>query len=227
MFFLVLFKKKGHLMEKLEEHFHIKKAVIFALGAAIFFSLMALFAKLAVAHTTINVIVLFRFGVSLLYILLIFGFKKIKNKVPSLKTKHIFLYIFCSILAFSMMTLLYFSLKYIPLVDGNLLVMTNPLFIPIIGALFLHHKTNKKHWIAIVIGFLGVAFILKPGHELYNPMAFFALLAGLCAAIALLIIRRLRKYDNHYVCMFYYFLITFVISGVFAIFNWKTPDFHT
>lgn len=210
-----------------EKFFNIKKAVIFIVISAISFSLMALFAKIVTSHTKINIIILFRFGISFLYALLILGLRKIKKQDLSLKTNHLLLHFFRALLGLIALSLLFISLKFIPLLDGNLLIMTSALFIPIIGAIFLHSKTDKKHWIAIIIGFIGVAFILKPGHDLFNPMALLALLAGLIVAIIMIILRRLSKYDKHYVIMFYYFLFISIASGLISIFNWQKPDFYT
>ena len=215
------------MIEKSERHFNLKKAVIFIIIAAISFSSMALFAKLVSDRANIDVIILFRFGISFLFALSLLGLRKIQKKEISLKTNHIILHLIRAVLGLIVIGCFFLSLKYIPLVDANLFLMTSALFIPVIGVLFLHFRTDLKHWLAISIGFIGVAFILKPGHELFNPISLVVLLAGFILAFVMIILRRLSKYDKHYVIIFYNFLFISIISGLIAIFTWQKLDFHT
>jgi drug/metabolite transporter (DMT)-like permease len=214
-------------MTKKEQYLDIKKSVIFILISSVSFSMMTLFVKLASTRTTIDIIILFRFTISFLYALLFLLVRKILKQTISLKTNHIFIHIARAISSMLSMVLLYTALRYIPLVDGNLLLMTNALFVPILGTLFLKYRVHYKHWLAITIGFIGIAFILRPGHELFYPPSLLAFLSGILSAITLLLLRKQSKFDEHYVCMFYYFFIAFLASSVYALFTWITPDFYT
>jgi drug/metabolite transporter (DMT)-like permease len=214
-------------MQAKENHFNIKKAVFFILLASLFFSAMALCVKLSSSRTNINMIIFVRFGISFLYVLMILGIKKIKGKPLLLKTNNILLHVLRSISGLFIMFLLYFSLKYISLVTGNLLIMTNPLFIPILGLIFFHQHVDWKHWVAVFIGFIGISFIIKPGYDVFNPIAILPLIGAIFAALVLLLLRILRTRDSHYACLFYNFLFVFIISVFIALFDWKTPDFYT
>jgi drug/metabolite transporter (DMT)-like permease len=75
-----------------------------------------------------------------------------------------------------------------------------------------------------MVGFLGVIAILKPGLDVFEPRAFYALLASVFMASASLVIREQAKRDSPYVCMFYYFFIAFVLSGIISIFEWSPLD---
>lgn len=209
------------------DNYNIKKALIFTLFSAVSFSVMALFVKFASNTTTVDKIIAFRFGISLIYALIVIGIRKILNKSISLKTNNLPLQILRSITGMIGMLFLYTSLKYILIVNANLLSMTSALFIPILGLLFFRIKVNSKHWIAITIGFIGVALILKPNHELFDIYSFLALLSGIVIAISYILTRKLSINDNHHVCMFYMFFITFIVSGTYALLTWKTPDFKT
>ena len=206
---------------------NIIKATIFGISSAMAASIMALFVKLAAAHTTNSAIILSRFSISFIYILLILSTQKLRKKSIPIKSAHPFMHILRSVTGVLSMLLFYYALAYIPLVDGSLLVMTNTLFIPILAAIFLQQKTTVKNWLFIILGFIGVALIIKPGHELFNPASLLALAAGLSGAISILSIRELSKYDNPQTIMLYYFAIACLISGGVSIFNWQTPSLHT
>jgi drug/metabolite transporter (DMT)-like permease len=206
---------------------NIRKAVIFALLSAVSLSLMALFVKLASPNTNNNMTVFFRFSISFIYIFIIMVVKKAKGQVFPYKTKHIWLHILRSFLSFATMMLFYYSLKYISLVNGNLLVMTNALFIPILSFLIFRKKTNFSHWGAVIIGFIGVVLVLNPDPATFNSKSLIALGAGFAGALAIMTIRIISKYDLPHTSMFYYFPLAFIMSAIVSIFNWQTPDLDT
>ena len=209
-------------------HINLKKATLFSICAALSFSVMALFVKFAAPHTNNNMTIFFRFGVSFLYIAIILIFKTLlRNTKFPIKTKHFKLHLLRALVSMAAMLLFYYSIAYINLIDANLLVMTCPLFVPIFAVLFFHEKTNWKSILAIIIAFIGIAFVIKPGHELFDPASLIALSAGIAVAIVILIMRVLSIYDHPHTCMFYYFSLAFLISGIISIFHWVTPDLHT
>ena len=90
--------------------------------------------------------------------------------------------------------------------------------------LFLGIKTSNKNWLALIVGFIGVVLVLKPGGGVFHFGLFLALLAGLSTAVAYIGVHELAKYDSAYTIMFYYFLLTFVFSGILVLFDWHIPD---
>ncbi len=206
---------------------NIQKAFFLMLGAVVSFSVMALFVKLAASQTTTTMTIFFRFSISCFYILSIFGIRAIKKQKLYLKTNHIYLHIIRAIVSMLAMLTFYYSLKYIPLVVGNLLILTSPLYIPILASVFLKSKTSKKHLIAILIGFVGVAIVLKPGFSFLHYKSLYALLSGFLVAITYMFVRKISKHDHHHTSMFYYFVFAFFLSSVLAVFTWQTPDLKT
>ena len=204
-----------------------QKAVIFALLSALSMSIMASLVKLTVSYTTNNMTVFFRFAISFIYIIIIIIIKKLRGDALPHKTQHICLHILRAIFSVTAMIMFYYALRYIPLVNGNLLLMTNALFIPILAFLIFHSTTDLTHWTAVIIGFIGVILVLNPSNTIFNPVNLIALGAGLISAFALMTIRALSKYDSAHTSMFYYFSLACIFSGITAIFNWQTPNLHT
>lgn len=206
---------------------HIKHAFFYCVGYAVMLSFASLFVKLAEAHTTNSMIVFIRFAFSLTYIFAILGIKRGRGKPVTIKTKHFGMHLLRAFSSFSCQFSLFYALKYIPLVDANLLFLTNALFIPVLGAIFFGTKTTAKSWLAITVSFIGVLLVLKPGHEVFNPASLIALLAGFLAAISLLGIHEMAKDDSAHTIMFYYFSLTFCFSLILVSFNWQTLNAHT
>ncbi|NGX55792.1 MAG: Riboflavin transporter [Candidatus Anoxychlamydiales bacterium] len=204
---------------------NLKKAFIFILLASFSLSLMATLVKIAILSVNNSIIIFSRFSISFIYILLVFLIKKIRKKSVPIKTNHLSLHIIRAITSMLAMFLFYYSLKYISLVECNLLLMTNVLFIPIIAIIFFKVKIPIKHWISILIGFLGIILILKPGFEIFQPKALYALLSGFIASISFIYIRKISKLDHHHTSMFYYFSFAFFASSVLVLFNFQSIDF--
>ena len=60
---------------------------------------------------------------------------------------------------------------------------------------------------------------------MFNIKSLYALLGGSFSALALLIMREQTKKDSVHLCLFYYFLIATIASGIITIFEYSPPDF--
>ncbi|CAL7964339.1 S-adenosylmethionine uptake transporter [Gammaproteobacteria bacterium] len=205
----------------------VKRAVILGIAAAFCYSIMVFLVKLISGHVAESITVFIRFAVSLFWIIFVLGYKRLRGEYFTLKTKHPGLHLLRAFSGFVTIFSLYIALKYVPLVDANLLAMTYTLFIPLLSFIFLGTRTSTKNWLVLLVGFVGIIFILKPCGGVFNPMMLVALVAGFASAVSFLGVHELAKDDSHYTIMLYYFPLTFVLSGVFSIFNWRTPDLIT
>lgn len=208
-------------------HTNIRLASLFCIMGAFSASIMVLFVKLAAPSTNNSMTIFFRFLVSFAYVLIIVGYKAIRGNPLSLKVHRFWLHVLRSLFGVGSMLFLYYALRFIPLMDGTLLSMTNPLFIPLIALLLFGIKTKLKVIISIIAGFLGVLLVIRPGYGMVNPHAIYALGSGVSAAFAIVLLRELAKHDKPQVIMFYYFLIAAVLGGIIALGNWHTPNSHT
>ncbi len=66
--------------------------------------------------------------------------------------------------------------------------------------------------IALVLGFLGVIFVLKPKFDFANTAGYIALNAGLLSSIAFAAVNRLSKTEPMLRILFYFFMIGLVVS---------------
>lgn len=81
--------------------------------------------------------------------------EKWNKKTISLRTNHLWLHITRALIDFAAFSLFYSSLKYIKLSTGNVLLLINQLFIPILTFLFLfllslillffHHRLDNLY----------------------------------------------------------------------------------
>ncbi len=119
--------------------------------------------------------------------------------------------------------LLFYVIKFIPLVDALLLNNTSPLFVPIIAWLTLRAKTPHRALIGILIGFVGVALILHPNTGIFQISSALALLSGLLVAVSMVQMRMLSKKSTFGQMLFYYFFVSTLITGIWVAVQWETP----
>jgi drug/metabolite transporter (DMT)-like permease len=79
--------------------------------------------------------------------------------------------------------LFYVSLRTVPLMDATLLFNTAALFAPLLAFVLLGKRERWTVWLGTLIGFAGVAVVLRPGSNVFQPMALLSLLAGFLMAV--------------------------------------------
>ena len=196
------------------EHHH-KKGFVTAILGAFFATLMVTFVKLS-REVPNETLVFFRNVISLTLILPFFIRKKF-----TVKTKRIGMHAFRSIAGLGGIYCYFYAARNLPLTNAVLLANTFPLFIPLIILFWQKLKVSKKRIIALVIGFIGVVFILKPAKAFTEFASIIGLLGGICAAFAFTSVRQLTKTEDTRCILFYYFMACIVISFFPMVFVWK------
>src|SRR5690554_5404340 len=88
------------------------------------------------------------------------------------------------------------GLRYIPLAEATAVMFLAPLIVTVLSALFLDENISRGQWIAVIVGFLGVLFIVRPGGVLFTPAILLPVSASFCFALYQLITRRLSSTDH-------------------------------
>lgn len=97
------------------------------------------------------------------------------------------------------------SINYIPIVNGTLLFNTAPIFIPLLSIAVLNAKIEKKIWLAVALGFLGIIAIIKPTEAIFSqPGNLIGLASGLSLAIAYMLMKQLTATEPGERIIFYY-----------------------
>lgn len=125
-------------------------------------------------------------------------------------------------------TVLYvIALKYIPLINATLLFNTTPLFVPIFCFLILKVKVSWKVWIAILIGFIGILFIIRPTpSSLGRPGDLLGLGSGIFLALAFTMVKILTSTEPIKRINFYFFGIGTLLMLPFLFFSHPTPGLN-
>ncbi|MCU7932891.1 MAG: DMT family transporter [Candidatus Thiodiazotropha sp. (ex Codakia rugifera)] len=140
----------------------------------------------------------------------------------SLRTDIFPVHLLRSVAGVSAMYCFFYALAHLPLADGMLLKMTSPLFMPLIAWFWLSEPLRQRIFLAIGIGFVGVVLVLNPEGE-FNRIALIGLLGGGLASLAKVSLRRLGRTEPSIRVVFYFALLSSIISAVPMFWSWQQP----
>ncbi len=116
------------------------------------------------------------------------------------------------------------GLARIGLAEATAVMVLNPLFITLGGALFLGEALGPRRIGAITVAFFGAMLIIRPGSEAFNPAALFPLGSAICFAGYSLITRAVGAGEDVWTSLFYTALVGGLLMTVTAPFYWVWPD---
>lgn len=201
-------------------HYDIVRGARYAIAAAAALASAGAMIKLASADTSNIMVVWLRnvFG------LLTLAPWLLRGGVAGLKTAHLAPHLLRAGLGLTAMYCFFFAISELHLADAVLLNYSQPLFIPFIAWLWLAERPAARIYPAIIIGFIGVGFILKPGLGLVSLAGLLGLASGLCAAAAMVCIRRMSATEPALRIVFYFTVLATLISTLPAAIWWEMPS---
>ncbi len=110
----------------------------------------------------------------------------------------------------------FMGLAALPLADIASIRFSGPLLITLLSVMFLGERVSPRHWLALLVGFLGVLLIVRPGSAGFNIGSFFILLSTLFYALSAMLTRQLRTTDSSATMAYYSSLVYLVASFIFV-----------
>lgn len=129
--------------------------------------------------------------------------------------------------AFHVLAAIFFftALATVPMADTLAVFFVSPLVITALSPVFLNERIGIWRWSAVVVGFLGVMLIIRPGFGIVTAGILFALASGLAHAGFAISSRKLAGQGTPLVGTLVISLIgTLVMSAVLPfVWQWPTP----
>ena len=88
------------------------------------------------------------------------------------------------------------AFTYLPMAEAFALIFLLPIYVTIFSVLFLSEEAHWRRWSAVVLGFLGVVIVLRPGFRELSVGHLGAFLAGAGGAISIIIFRIVGKTEQ-------------------------------
>ena len=121
------------------------------------------------------------------------------------------------------------ALTLMPMAEASAIGFVTPLLVTLFAVPILKEKISRRRWIAVIIGFIGVLIIVRPGGKVFSSSALWPLCSALCFSLYQVITRKVHREHPH-TTLFYGSLIgSLVLTVVIAVshqvapFTWPTP----
>ena len=117
----------------------------------------------------------------------------------------------------------YYATRFMPLADVMTFYMAAPLIVTALSAPLLGEKVERFRWIAVIVGFVGVAIALKPSPQMFSWASPLALFGATMFALSQTITRELRR--THWLpLVFWQFVGSGLIGAATVPFAWTAPS---
>lgn len=194
-------------------------------GAALFFSVMSLFVKLAGQRLPSMQIVLARYVVMLVITQAMLWQAGVSARGVDRRAL-----VGRSVLGFIALSFFYYAVVELPLGDVTTIHYTSPVFTALIAAFFLKERSSRMIWIGALMSLSGVMLVAQPsfifGGEGLPHLAVMAAIGGaVLSAGAYTYVRKLRETDHHLVVIYWFCALGVLLSLPFAlaVSLWPTP----
>ncbi len=114
-----------------------------------------------------------------------------------------------------------YSFTHLPLAEVYALIFLAPLFVTILSIPFLGETVGWRRGLAILVGFLGVLLVVRPGFRELLPAHLAATGIALCGAITVLVLRALGPTEKRITLMGVVFFASLTVNGAIML-----TDFH-
>ena len=194
--------------------FRIHKGVQWMLISTIFFSIMGACVKFGGDYYSPYELVFYRALISLIFITAIMKITNVK-----ISSRYPQLHIARSLVGSISLVLFFYAICYLPLSTAMTLNYTSPLFVGLLMPFILRRKVKNWLFIAILVGFIGVFFTLKPTIDNQSYLAgFIGLTSGFGAAMAYLFVTQLAQLKEPDIrIVFYFTLISTIGAGLISL----------
>jgi 2-methylisocitrate lyase-like PEP mutase family enzyme/drug/metabolite transporter (DMT)-like permease len=193
---------------------------IYVTAASLMFALAGAAAKIGAMGLANETIVFWRSVISLALVLpwALWDFPE------RIRSRNLRFHILRSLASTGSLYCFYYAVAVLPVAEGILLNFTAPLFVPFLGFLIFRFPVSGRVILAVMIGFVGVALILKLGSGIVQPGALIGLLGGFCGAVATVAIWRMSGQESAMRIIFYFALVGVLFTAGPALAAFEIPS---
>lgn len=198
---------------------HVPRAVGLMALAMLLFGIMAVCIRLASEQLHAFEIAFFRnlFGFLVLVPLLV------RHGPGLLRTNKLGFYTVRCLVGMVSMLAGFWAIVNLPLAQAIALSYSSPLFVTIGAVLVLGEIVRARRWSAVIIGFLGVLVIVRPGSDAFTAGSLVALLAAVASASVAISIKFLSRTEHPDAIVIWTTLLWIPMSLAPALMVWEMP----
>lgn len=116
------------------------------------------------------------------------------------------------------------ALGYLQLAQTSSIAFSNPLWVCALSPLLLGERVGPRRWFAVMIGFVGVLLIIRPGTDGFHWAMLLSLVSALSTALYQIATRKVGAEDRALTSLFYASLVGSLAAVPLAPLGWVMPD---
>lgn len=132
----------------------------------------------------------------------------------ALRTQHAGLHLVRGAINIISASFFYLGLQALPLAETTAIAFSAPLFVTALSVLVLKERVDRRRWLAVVAGFVGVVIIVQPGGESFQLAALYPLATAALYAVMMLTARAIGAAESVLTTMLYIVVGQLVCSVV-------------
>jgi drug/metabolite transporter (DMT)-like permease len=183
------------------------------IGAATCFAFMAAMIKLGYSHgVSTPELAFYRFAFGLPPLLV---WMAMSRNLGAWRTERPWAHVSRAAIGLTTMLFAFSSLFYLPLAEATTIGFAAPLFAVMLSALILKEPVGKHRWSAVLIGFIGVVTVMRPGGTHVPTVGLaLALLAALGVGFVTITIRQIGKTEGTQTTVLWFTLLSMLTLGL-------------
>jgi drug/metabolite transporter (DMT)-like permease len=116
----------------------------------------------------------------------------------------------------------FYAISIISMAEAITLSFISPIIATILSFVILKEKVGPRRWIAVLTGFVGVLFVIRPGFNEINLASLAAVGAGICYAFYLISTRKLSATDNPLMTLIFTGFTGCIVISLIVPFFWTS-----
>lgn len=145
------------------------------------------------------------------------GARKLRSTRPPLQIARGFCMLFSALLFI-------FGLSYLPIADATSIGFVSPLFVTALSIPILNEKVGIRRWSAVLVGFVGILVLVRPGSSSFTAAGFFPVASSACWALGLIITRIMQSSDSVLTTLAWSTGVGFIALTPIALPLWHPPS---
>lgn len=196
------------------------RASLWMLASAVLFGVMAITIRYASYEMHAFEVAFFRNFFGLLFALPLL----LRAGRELLRTDKLSLYFVRCLIGIVSMLCGFWAIAHLPLAQAVALSYSTPLFVTIGAVLLLGEVVRARRWTAVLLGFIGVLLIVRPGSSEFSAASLVALSAAVASALVAISIKVLSRSEPADAIVLFTTLLWVPMSLVPALFVWTWPS---
>ena len=150
----------------------------------------------------------------------------VKNNFAAVKSKNCKFQFIRALINIISMICWFTALGTMHLEKATALGFTTPLFTTILAVILLGEVIRFHRTTALIIGFIGIFIIIRPGYIPLETGTILMLIASLSFSFVLIFVKKLSSVDSSLTIIFYHLLISTPVFFILSIFYWQNININ-